>query len=138
MDKQIRRYIKNKGRSNVRFVALPHNMLDSAAWKHLRPGAGFVFIEIKKRYNGGNNGNIPLSHREAAAVAHCGKGTAHRLLAELIAHGFIKQANKGHYGNRHATTWILTCEVYQGRCPSNEWKDWKPENKKPSTCNETA
>lgn len=127
MDKQIRKHLKRKGHSPSRFVILPYNILDSPAWKNLSPGAALIYIELKKRFNGRNNGELPLSCREAAVVAHCGKGTAGKLLTELVEHGFIQPAVKGRFRNRHATTWILTSETYERRAPSNEWKEWKPQ-----------
>ncbi len=107
-----------------RFVALPYNLLESDAWKALSPEAVAIYIEIKRRYNGKNNGDIPLGYREAATIAHCGKGTSGKKLSELIDNGFIKAAHKGRFQNRHASTWILTCQVYEGKSPSNEWKDY--------------
>lgn len=127
MDKQLKNHLKAKGRSMGRFVALPYNLLESPAWEDLSPQAALIYIEVKRRYNGQNNGDIPLSCREAAKVARCGKGTVSRKLAELVTHGFIKSSSKGHFRNRHATTWILTCEVFERQSPSNEWKLWKPE-----------
>jgi hypothetical protein len=124
MDKQTRRYLKNKGHNSGRFVALPYNLLESAALKNLSPYAALIFIELKRRYNGANNGSITLSCREAGVIGHCGKGTAGKKLAELVAHGFIKESSKGRFRNRHASSWVLTCEVYEGRSPSNEWKEF--------------
>lgn len=124
MDQETRKYLKNKGRSLGRFVALPYNLLESDAWKDLSPGATLVYIELKRRYNGSNNGDIPLSCREAGNVAHCGKGTVGKKFAELIDHGFIKPAIKGRFHNRHASTWILTCQTHAGQSPSNEWKNF--------------
>ena len=119
MDRDTRKYLKNKGRNTGRFVALPYNLLESDAWKDLSPEAALIYIEVKRRYNGKNNGDIPLSCREASVAAHCSKGTAGKKLAELVEHGFIKQVHKGRFRNRHASTWILTCEVYEGQSPSN-------------------
>jgi hypothetical protein len=124
IDNQTRRHLKNKGRSLGRFVALPYNLLESYAWQALSPEAALMYIEIKRRYNGQNNGNISLSCREAATVGRCSKGTAGKKLSELVDHGFIKSASKGHFRNRHASTWILTSEVYEQQSPSNEWKSY--------------
>lgn len=131
MDKAARKYMKQKGRTPSRFVALPYNLLESAAWKDLSPQAALIYIEVKRRYNGSNNGDIPLSCREAAEIAHCGKGTAGKKLAELVEHGFIKPAVKGRFRNHHASTWGLTSEPYEGQSPTGEWKQWMQKNKMP-------
>ena len=111
-------------RRRERFVCLPNPRLESQAWQDLSPKAVCILIELYRRFNGSNNGEIGLSCREAACVAHCGKGNANRFFQELIEHGFIKLNNKGHYQNRHASTWILTTEPYEGKAPTNEWKYW--------------
>lgn len=129
MDRQIRKHLKNRGKeSTQRFVALPYNLLESEAWKEISPNAALMYVELKRRYNGANNGNITLSYREAAKAGRCGIGTAKRKLEELQRCGFVKIANKGCYQNRHATTWILTCQVYQGQTPSMEWKHYRKNN----------
>ena len=124
-------YQKNKGRSSEQFVRLPHRYLNSTAWKDLSPGAAMILIEIIRRYNGSNNGEMSLSCREAAKVAHCGKGTAGKKLCELMAHGWIKPSYKSCFRNRHATTWTLTFETHHGKSPTNEWKAWVPKIKTP-------
>ncbi len=124
MDSYSKRHNRNKGRNGGRFVALPYNMLESAAWSDLSPAAALIFIELKRRYNGSNNAEISLSCREAAIAGKCGKGTASQKLEELVKVGFIKPSSKGHFHNRHATTWILTCEATAKTAPSNEWKNY--------------
>jgi len=127
-----------------RFVALPYNLLESDAWKEVSPEAALLYIELKRRYNGKNNGDIPLSCREGKEIAHCSKGTASKKLIELVEHGFIKQAYKGQWRYRKASTWILTCEVHEGKAPSNEWKNYSkfktpvPVAELYSTCSRTG
>jgi len=107
------------------FVKLTKNLLASPAWKDLSPAAVCIYIEIRQRYNGSNNGEISLSCREAGGIAHCGKGTASNKLYELAEHGFIKESQKGMFTYKEASTWILTNEVYNNQPPSNEWKQWQ-------------
>lgn len=104
------------------FVALPHSMLDHPSWKSLSPPAKCIFIELTRRYNPSNNGNIGLSIRDAAKAGGCGNNTARKALQELCDAGFIEMNNKGHYQNRHATTWILTTQEYEG-VKSNKWRN---------------
>src|SRR5438132_358766 len=100
MERETQQYIKNKGRNKGRWVGLSYNLLASEAWKSLSGQAVLIYIEIKRRYNGSNNGDISLSCREAAIIAHCGKGTARNKLEELVQKGFVKQAIKGRFHNR--------------------------------------
>lgn len=38
--------------------------------KTLKPGPRALYAELKRRYNGSNNGRIFLSHRDAANALH--------------------------------------------------------------------
>ena len=109
-------------------MVLPYNILESPAWRDLHPLAVCIFIELKKRFFGLNNGEISLSCREVAERLRCSKNTASQMFYELQAHGFIKIRVKGRFTYHNATTWILTTEVYNGHSPTNEWKNWSPEN----------
>jgi len=117
-----------KGREkHSRFLSVTHRIYDSLAFKMLTQNAKVVYLEMRRRFNGFNNGQISLSVREASkAIKYDASAGAsgQRALQELIKHGFIKTHNKGHYGNRHATTWILTSETFEERAPTNEWKDY--------------
>lgn len=128
-----RKRYKKRGQSTEPFVKLTKNYLNHPAWKTLSPEARCLYIEIRSRYNGLNNGEISLSCREAATVAHCGKGTANKKLHELMEHGFIKPNKRGQFTLRHATTWILTNEAYQYQGPTNEWRQWQPGKTQQST-----
>ncbi len=117
-----------KGRNAYEpFVKLTSNLLDSTAWIEASVEARCIYIAIRQRYNGSNNGEISFSCREAASVIHGSKNTASHKLKELVEHGLIKQAIKGQFRNRWASTWILTNEVLDNQPATHEWKHWKPE-----------
>jgi hypothetical protein len=101
----------HKGRSTTeRFVSLPHHMLRSAAWRSLSPVARCIFLELSAIYNGGNNGFIALSTRDAAKHVRCSKDTAARALVELTDKGFIVCCSRGHFDRKspHASEYRLT------------------------------
>lgn len=110
------------------FVLLPKNLLTSAAWLDLSPGAKCIFIELKRIFNGVNNGEVSLSCRQAETVAKCSKNTASKKFKELESHGFIIANRKGLFTIRQATTWILTTERYKGNPNTDNWKNWTPQN----------
>ena len=58
-------YKKHK-RGAGRHVQLPEWLQSSKAWATLKPGPRALYVELKRRYNGVNNGRIHLSHRDAA------------------------------------------------------------------------
>jgi hypothetical protein len=106
-------------------------MIDSQAWQDLPPPACKIWIEIRRRFNGVNNGEMSLSVREAAIAGNCGKSSAQRHLATLVRHGFIALNNIGMMGNRHASTWFLTSEksALDPSYPTNAWKRYQRSEK---------
>ncbi len=118
-------YEKAKGRSRTpNFVMLRHDMMESPAWLSLSCNAKCVWLEIRHRFKGDNNGNIPLSCREAAQLNKISKVTAKRAFDELEEKGFIKVALYSTFTNKQKTSrrWIMTHEPFNERPPTNEWK----------------
>ena len=119
------KYAKSKGRSkSPNFVMLRHDIMKSPAWRSLSPNTRCVWLEIMFRYKGDNNGEIPLSCREAGELLGVGKNTAYRAFTELEDRGFIKVGLIAGFKNkqRMATRWIVTHESYNGKPPTNEWR----------------
>lgn len=120
--------IRQNGRSkNSKFVLITDNMMESAAWLSLSAHAQALWPHIRKRYNGGNNGNIPLSAREAADVLNCSKSKASEAFNELLERGFIKVGRDSKFTQKTKMSreWIFTNESYNGKGPTNEWREWK-------------
>ncbi len=118
------------GRSTTeRFVRLPHYMLRSQAWRSLSPVARCVLMELAAIYNGGNNGHLALSTRDAAERVRCSKDTAAKALTDLIAKGFIECCSRGHFDRKspHASEYRLTlypCDRTGGRA-SKAFMSWR-------------
>ena len=105
------------GKNLPRYVRLFHWMMDSEAWKDLSGNARAIYLEISKRYNGTNNGQIVYSLREATRELKIGTSTAKRAFDELQDHGFVVAEQRGHFhwkinpgGSkiRPASEWRLT------------------------------
>ncbi|GGK28235.1 helix-turn-helix domain-containing protein [Salinarimonas ramus] len=124
---------KGRSKNQQRFVALPLYMLRSAAWRSLSPVARCAFIEVASLYNGGNNGRLALSARDAAERIGCSKDTAARALAALTERGFIEQTRPGSFHRKtpHAAEYRLTlysCDQ-SGALPSRAFARWQPNEK---------
>ena len=121
-----RRWAKTEGR----FVRLRHDIMDSKAWLGLSTNARCIWLALAKRHNGLNNGDIPLSVREAAEHIRSGKSTAARGFNELIDRRFIKVSQDASltmkYGRR-ARRFTLTHESVNNRKPTDDWKTWRPQ-----------
>jgi DNA-binding HxlR family transcriptional regulator len=113
------------------FVMLRKFVLASEAYRSLKPLPRAIYTELRRRYNGTNNGYISCSLREIEKELHCSKNTASAALGELVKKGFIKRATCGsfHYKVRHAPTWILTEEEYDGKPATKEFARWSAEEK---------
>jgi hypothetical protein len=92
-----------------RHVRLYHYMLDCPAYIALSLPARAALVEVKRLYNGSNNGKIVLSVRNLAKRMSCGNNTADHALQELTEKGFIEPRIKGAFSVkfRRATEWRL-------------------------------
>lgn len=121
-----------RGRSKAggHFVRLDSFMMESAAWRSLTPAARAVYIEVRRRFNGHNNGWLALSVRDAAGRCNCNKDTARKALSTLQERGFIECVTPGGFTRkvRHATEWRLLDERCDktGALPSKAFMRWRP------------
>ena len=124
LDKRLAK--KGVNESKERFVKLTYSLLESEAWKWLRPISKAVYIELRRRYNGRNNGRISLSLSEAAHILKASKSSISTALKQLETHGFIKLVKKGYFTGRMASEYALTDEQLDGYPPTREWRRWQP------------
>jgi hypothetical protein len=117
-----------KGRNKTSgFVMLRHDVVDSPAYRSLSTAARCILVEVRRRYNGHNNGEISLSCREAAERIGVSKNTASTAFGELLDRGLLKVGVESGFnmkGGRRSRRWILTEEGILGQPPTNEWRKW--------------
>jgi hypothetical protein len=109
----VRRPYKSKKRGFARFVQLHEWMLKTPAWRSLPPGPRALYIEIKRRFNGSNNGEIFLSHRDAADALAVHRNTVGPWFKMLEDRGFIFMTRAPHLGPSgigQASIWGLSEE----------------------------
>ena len=107
------------------YFGLSYSMAHSAAFRSLSGGALKVLVELRCRFNGGNNGKVFLSYQEAADMLGMSKSTAARAFSELEEKGFIRKARPGHFYGRRAAEWILTDCSYKGHQATRDWQNWR-------------
>jgi hypothetical protein len=123
---------RRKSRSDTRFVALQHYLLNSPACISLPGDALKLFIYVWKRHNGSNNGEISFSVREAEEIGLT-KSTAARMFRILVDRGFLAKVGESHFGRKRvAQTWRITAETYRNEKATNDFMRWKPSIEKPS------
>jgi len=92
------------------FVKIDHTLMNSRSWRRTSPAARAAYLELKKRYNGSNNGQIQMSVRELACALSVAKNTAHKYLRELENNELIAANFRGYFDRTkpQATLWRLT------------------------------
>ena len=81
-----------------RHVQLPEWLQASEAWATLKPGPRALYVELKRRFNGSNNGRIILSHRDAAKLLNVHRNTLGAWFKELESRGFLRMTQGHHLG----------------------------------------
>ena len=105
-------------------MALGNGLLTSEAWRSLSGGALRYYIELRRRFNGQNNGELHLSIVEAMKVLGMGRHTVIRAQRELVEKGFIWCTVAGNWKDRTASTWELTDEPVGTQLPTSAYKNW--------------
>jgi hypothetical protein len=129
-----KRHNKTGRSASERFVALPHYLLRSPAWRALSPVAAKLLVEVLALYDGSNNGYLVMSARTAAERCGCSKDTAARAFAELQKLSFLELCIEGKFRrkDRHASEWRATlhpCDRTKGEPASKKFMRWKPAEK---------
>ncbi len=108
-----------------KFVQIYFNMIDAPAWKQLSPVARALYVELKRSYNGTNNGSIGFGCRAAAQALGVGVNTANRAFKDLEFGGFIVATTAGHFSSQgsRATEWRLT-EAYDDQTGQAATRDY--------------
>jgi len=111
------------GKGTGRHVQLPEWVQASKAWATMKPGPRALYIEIKRRFNGTNNGEIFLSYRDAARALNVHRNTVGSWFEELQERGFITLTTPPHLGPAgigQASKWALEEWPTQDRKPAGK------------------
>ena len=123
-----------------RHVQLPEWLQSSKAWAALKPGPRALYVELKRRFNGHNNGQIFLSHRDAANALNVHRNTVGPWFEDLQERGFIRLTIApylGPSGIGKASTWALDEEATPDMKPAlKRFMSWT-EKQNPRTKNRT-
>ncbi len=125
---RLGRPVDKKGRSkgDGQYALLPYALLHSPAWRSLSGAAVKVFLELRTRFHGTNNGGLILSLDDAARLLPIGKATVMRALVELQEKGLIVCTRKGQWYGRLASTWAVSDLRIGDALATNAWRTWQP------------
>ena len=113
-------------KKGTRHVRLHNWLMNTKAWRSLKPGPRAMLVELYSLYNGENNGALFLSERDAGTRLNISKLTARKYFIELEDKGFIKAKEKGSFNVKIklATKWILTEHGFANQVPTKEFTRW--------------
>jgi hypothetical protein len=128
------RGVDRKGHSKTRgrFVALGNGLLTSDAWRSLSGSAIRYYVELRRQFNGMNNGHLHLSHEQTKKTLGMGSHTVLRAQKELQDKGLIRMTMQGGFSQRLATTWALTDEAVPPMRATHDFKNWRRTKRKTS------
>lgn len=126
-----------KGRSKNTlggYVKIDGYMLDSEAWKALKPIARAVYIALKRRFRNrgkgkSNNGYISMSRREASQETGFSESAMRNAFPDLIEKGFIKIKRESAFNMKDARAreYALTEFSVGDKLPTKDFLRWPPE-----------
>lgn len=116
------------------WAGLPWVVLDSPAYQTLGLYARAVLLEIVRRMDGYNNGQIAISQREIGARLNLTSyGKIGKAIAELMQHGLLDITTEGDWGQRMAREYRLTfVSTQKGHLimpATNDYLHWAPIQK---------
>lgn len=131
MSKRNNRTGRTKGLVPGKFSAIRHDIVKSPAFRSLPSIPRAIWLELMVRFNGHNNGDIPLSCREVAELLNVSKNTASRGFDLLLDRGLIGIGQDSSFTvkTRLSRRWTLTHEPVGNGLPTNDWRTWEPTEK---------
>jgi DNA-binding transcriptional MocR family regulator len=131
-----RKPYKHHKKGAGRHVQLSEYLQTTPAWSDLKPGPRALYIAVKRRFNGSNNGRIVLSHREAALALNVHRNTVGPYFQELIEHGFIRVIQGPYLGpegiGKSGLLALTELPTHDGQSATKDFLRWAKQ-KKPRT-----
>ena len=126
-----RKYKLHK-RGEPKFVQIFYSLMDTAAWQSLKPAHRALYLELKRQYNGYNNGRVLLSYRDAAKRLNVSYNSVGSWFKALEKCGFIICMQKNYLGPSgvgQTSHWRLTEYDYEGQKATHDYRMWVPPKK---------
>lgn len=96
-------------RDGEQFLALPHVVIDSKAYRSLSVYARALLVDIGRQYMGNNNGQLLCSRKKMEELGWKSHDTLMKARDELLAARFLHQTVMGARPNKaswYALTWL--------------------------------
>lgn len=124
---------RRMARKGPTFIQTFHYILETPAYRALRPVERAALLEVQALFRGDNNGRLVVPVRWLGERLCVSKATAARALIALEDSGFIVTEQLGRYDrhDRKASEYRLTFlrDDRSGHPPSREFLRWRPQSK---------
>lgn len=100
--------------------------LASPAYRSLSLVARCLLTEFQRIHRPSRNGHLSISVENAAKLLNVSANTARKGFYELAERGFLALRADYCYTKGKATEYRLTIEPYNGREPTDDWREWQP------------
>jgi len=114
-----------------RYVAISNAIIDSEAFRFLSAASTKVYLLIRRRYFGTNNGKITVGRNEAADKLNLSVRQIANAFVELQHVGLVQMIRPGSRGRNRASDWALTDRPLDVTLPLGiehrvgAWRDWR-------------
>lgn len=122
---------KGRSKSGGRFVALPHFLMETPAWRSLPAYERAALIEVAMIYDGTNNGYLDMGVRRLAERLNVSPNKASGCLRELVRRGFLEVTEASAFSRKDRTA--TSFRITHHRCDrthqpgSRAYQHWSPE-----------
>lgn len=106
-------------------AVLPEYLLGSAAYRSLSVHARCLLVEIRRQFDGKNNGSIVMPTRTAADLLGCTSATAVKAFADLQDRGFVVMEGQDGGLSGRVSSWSLTDLPMPGKPATNAFLRWR-------------
>lgn len=124
--------LTGKGRC-ASFLALPHHVLRSEAYRTLSHPARAALVDVGSLFRGNNNGDLAaLAPAIMEPLGWRSRSTLTRAIGELVEHGLLELTRQGgrNMPSLYALSWLGIDEcggkldVSPSKAPSNKWRSF--------------
>lgn len=111
-----------RSKGGVQYWHFPYAMARHPKFRGLSGHAVKVLIELRIRFNGGNNGRLSLSAREACEQLGMGRSTFVGAIRDLVAAGFVERVRQGTFTKGDASEYRITFLAMGTKPATDEWQ----------------
>ncbi len=111
-------------KSREYFVVLPEPLLNSPAYRDLKPPTRALLTEFLRKYRPSRNGRLTIDSVTARQLINSSEKVTDRAFYELSEHGFIKLIKCQSWTKNEGREWALTFHKLNDYEPTNEYLNW--------------